>query len=139
MLSSKKALILAVLSVLSIQIYKRNLVKLLGEPDQRTHQHPSPDHFSNSVHCMTAQKMSDTSTWNNQTKLIIACTGTFSLKKFYTCLVMNALIKIAYPELHWYFSKGSASFYSSGSLQWVSLLRCALFFTSGFCLLVQLD
>lgn len=81
MLSSKKALILAVLSVLPIQIYECHLVKLLGEPDQRIHQGLSPEHFPSSVHCMIVQDMSDTNTWNNQTKLIIACTGILSLKK----------------------------------------------------------
>lgn len=96
MLSSKNALILAVLSVLPIQIYKRNLVKLLGEPDQRTHQGPGPDHFPTSVHCMIVQNVSDTNTWNNQTKLIIACTGILSLKKVqhmssYECLDQNSI------------------------------------------------
>lgn len=94
--SSKKALILAVLSVLPIQIYKCNLVKLLGEPDQRSHQGPSPDNFPCSVHCTTVQNMSDTNTWNNQTKLIIACTGILSLKKVqhlsgYECLDQNSI------------------------------------------------
>lgn len=96
MLSSKKALILAVLSVLPIQIQECNLVKLLGGSDQRSHQAPSPDNFPCSVHCMIVQNMSDSNTWNNQTKLIIACTGILSVKKVqhmfsYECLDQNSI------------------------------------------------
>lgn len=81
MLSSKKALILALFSVLPIQIFECNSVKQPGEPDQRSQQGPSPDNFPSSVHCTFVQNMSDTNTWNNQTKLRIACTGILSLKK----------------------------------------------------------
>lgn len=41
---------------------------------------PSGFMFPSSVHWVIIQNMSDTNTWNNQTKLRIGCTGILSLK-----------------------------------------------------------
>lgn len=132
MLSSKKALILAVLSVLPIQIYECNLVKLLGEPDQISHQGPSPDNFPSSLHCCTKHE------WHQHMEQPDKINNCLHWHFINTCLVMNALIKIAYPDFHGYFSIGNASFYSFRSMQCISLFRCILFLTSSFYFQVML-